>query len=340
MNLHLFEEDVKSTVDKAVKEMAMEKTLNDISNVWNNMEFDYETHQRTDLKLLKVSEELIEALEENQVQVQNMSTSKYIGYFEEEFADWRMKLSNADQIVNIWSEVQRKWTYLESIFTQSEDIRKQLPQDSERFDEIDKNFRIILSELTQSKNVMIVTNQCGLYERIEAALSGLVLCEKALNGYLETKRLAYPRFYFISPTDLLDILSHGTQPKIVRRHLTKLYDSIVKLKFSEGTKIAVGMHSKENDEYVQFCTECNCTGNVELWLNKVTYSMRSTLHELFSTAVVEYEDKVRESWIFDWPAQVSLQCNLNSSQVFNAALKVDAASFKFHTLTLHGNFTS
>lgn len=301
----MFEEDVKITVDKAVKEMAMEKTLSDITNVWNNMEFEYETHQRSNLKLLKVSEELIETLEENQVQIQNMSTSKYIGYFETEFINWRMKLSNADQIVNIWSEVQRKWSYLESIFTQSEDIRKQLPDDSKRFDEIDQNFRVILSELTQSKNVMVVTNQCGLYERIEINLSGLVLCEKALNNYLETKRLAYPRFYFVSPADLLDILSHGTEPKIVGRHLTKLYDSIMKLNYSEGTKTAVGMYSKENEEYVEFCTECHCTGNVEVWLNKVTNAMRSTLHKLFSTAVVEYEDKIRETWIFDWPAQVS-----------------------------------
>lgn len=40
----------------------------------------------------------------------------------------------------------------------------------------------------------------------------LSLCEKALAQYLETKRLVFPRFYFISSTDLLDILSKGTQP--------------------------------------------------------------------------------------------------------------------------------
>lgn len=43
----------------------------------------------------------------------------------------------------------------------------------------------------------------------------LSLCEKALAEYLETKRVTFPRFYFISSADLLDLLSKGAQPKQV-----------------------------------------------------------------------------------------------------------------------------
>lgn len=67
LNLHECEEEVKNIVDKAVKEMSMEKTLKDLNTTWSQMEFEQEIHSRTGCVLLRASEELIETLEENQV---------------------------------------------------------------------------------------------------------------------------------------------------------------------------------------------------------------------------------------------------------------------------------
>ena len=47
--------------------------------------------------MLRTSEELIETLEENQVQLQNMMTSKYIAFFYDEISTWQKRLSNVDQ---------------------------------------------------------------------------------------------------------------------------------------------------------------------------------------------------------------------------------------------------
>ena len=38
-----------------------------------------------------------------------------------------------------------------------------------------------------------------------------------MQDYLEMKRIAFPRFYFVAPTDLLDILSKGSDPQLVLR---------------------------------------------------------------------------------------------------------------------------
>nr|P39057.1 RecName: Full=Dynein beta chain, ciliary [Heliocidaris crassispina]BAA00827.1 dynein beta-heavy chain [Heliocidaris crassispina] len=310
LNLHNFEDEVRNIVDKAVKEMGMEKVLKELNTTWSSMDFDYEPHSRTGISLLKSNEELIETLEDNQVQLQNLMTSKHIAHFLEEVSGWQKKLSTTDSVITIWFEVQRTWSHLESIFIGSEDIRNQLPEDSKRFDGIDTDFKELAAEMEKTPNVVEATNKARLFDRLEAIQGSLVVCEKALAEYLETKRLAFPRFYFVSSADLLDILSQGNNPTQVQRHLSKLFDNMAKLKFKQDdegndTKLALGMYSKEG-EYVDFDKECECTGQVEVWLNRVMDTMRSTVRSQFADAVVSYEEKPREQWLYDYPAQVAL----------------------------------
>ena len=73
-----------------------------------------------------------------------------------------------------------------------------------------------------------------------------------LQDYLETKRVAFPRFYFVAPADLLDILSKGSNPQLILRHLPKCFDNVHNLEFrkderGEPSKIALGMYSGELD---------------------------------------------------------------------------------------------
>uniref|UniRef100_A0A803WAD3 Dynein axonemal heavy chain 17 n=1 Tax=Ficedula albicollis TaxID=59894 RepID=A0A803WAD3_FICAL len=258
LNLHEFEGEVHGIVDKAVREMSMEKVLKELRVTWSSREFQYEPHPRTSIPLLKSDEELIETLEDNQVQLQNLMSSKYIAFFLEEVSAWQRKLSTADSVISLWFEVQRTWSHLESIFIGSGDIRAQLPQDSRRFDGIDVDFKELAYEVQKTPNVVEATNKPGL--------SQLSLCEKALAEYLDMKRLAFPRFYFISSADLLDILSNGTNPQLVQRHLPKLFDNLAKLKFQvdseqKTTKVGLGMYSRE-EEYVQFSEPCDCSGQV------------------------------------------------------------------------------
>ncbi len=124
-------------------------------------------------------------------------------------------------------------------------------QDSRRFEGIDADFKELANTVHQTPNVVEATNEPGLFGKLEdiqsrwefclflllmsvirgglvqglyilhrdahthwlcVSLYRLSLCEKALAEYLDTKRLAFPRFYFISSADLLDILSNGTNP--------------------------------------------------------------------------------------------------------------------------------
>ena len=53
LNLHSYEDEVHNIVDKAIKEMAMEKMLRDLESTWKTLEFKHELHVRTGYTLLR-----------------------------------------------------------------------------------------------------------------------------------------------------------------------------------------------------------------------------------------------------------------------------------------------
>ena len=76
----------------------------------------------------------------------------------------------------------------------SEDIRIQLPEDVQRFDNVDKEFKSMMGEMAQTANVVKATNVETLPDALQDLQNNLIKCEKALAEYLDTKRLAFPRF--------------------------------------------------------------------------------------------------------------------------------------------------
>lgn len=52
--------------------------------------------------------------------------------------------------------------------------------------------------------------------------AGLERCQKSLNDYLDSKRNAFPRFFFLSDDELLSILG-SNDPECVQEHMIKVH---------------------------------------------------------------------------------------------------------------------
>lgn len=72
----------------------------------------------------------------------------------------------------------------------------------------------------------------------------LEVIQRALEVYMESKRHIFPRFYFISNRELLEILGNSKNPDIIQPHLKKLFNNIHKIKILVSYRIG--------DSYILF----------------------------------------------------------------------------------------
>lgn len=123
-----------------------------------------------------------------------------------------------------------------------------------------------------------------MLKRLEKIEKELKVCEKALNSFLDEKRIAFPRFYFVSVADLLDILSNGNNPEKINKHMSKIYQSIDKLLLKSGGSgqrpTAETMISCVGKEDVAFEHPLKLEGKVEIYLQSIIDNMRSSLKKI------------------------------------------------------------
>jgi dynein heavy chain len=103
--------------------------------------------------------------------------------------------------------------------------------------------------------------------------SKLELCEKSLANYLENKRRVFPRFFFVSTADLLDILSNGNNPSKVMGHMSKIIAAVGSMDLKEDSSgarpFATGLDTCVGQERFDFIESFQLVGRVEIYLQTV-----------------------------------------------------------------------
>eukprot|EP00698_Gefionella_okellyi_P007651 TRINITY_DN186_c0_g4_i1.p1 TRINITY_DN186_c0_g4~~TRINITY_DN186_c0_g4_i1.p1 ORF type:complete len:3955 (+),score=1074.62 TRINITY_DN186_c0_g4_i1:43-11907(+) len=300
-NVMEYKEEIASISTQATQEATLEELLKKVIQSWADVDFELLTHK--DTQILAGVDDVVQQLEDSLLTISTIAGSQFVAPIRQTVQDWEHKLLVAQETLDEWLGVQRAWLYLESIFS-APDIARQLPEEAKLFNEVDRSWKETMRRTSELANAIRAATHPGLLEKLKAHNAALDKIQKGLEDYLETKRVAFPRFYFLSNDELLEILAQSRNPYAVQPHLRKCFDNIVKLDMQgdqRSTSIN-GMISAEG-EHVKFSTQLRARNNVETWLKETEDKMRETLRKLAKVAYLDYPSKPREEWIRQHCAQ-------------------------------------
>ena len=336
-------EDVEEIAGSAVKELAIEGKLNDIANDWSIRNLTFGAFKTRGNIVLNTGAtfEMMEVLEESQMALGSMLASRFVVPFKEFANEWVEKLSNVGEILEQWTTVQAMWQYLEAVFT-SGDIAKQLPQESKRFQGIDKNWVKIMSKGNETPNVInYIYGNDVLKQLLPHMIEQLELCQKALSGYLDQKRAAFPRFFFVADATLLEgkpfpsffrlclssslsapgslspsrlptfslvtVLSQGSNPQAIQPHLQSCFDSVVYAEFGKKDYAnCIEVLQSGESQTIKLVNRVKAEGNIEEWLDRLLKEMQNTVNRITSYAAADCEVMDTETLTHKYQAQISL----------------------------------
>uniref|UniRef100_A0A3Q1I1J7 Cytoplasmic dynein 2 heavy chain 1 n=1 Tax=Anabas testudineus TaxID=64144 RepID=A0A3Q1I1J7_ANATE len=257
---------------------------------------EYTDSSGRSLTLIKDWKDIVNQVGDNRCLLQSLKDSPYYRSFQDKVSLWEVRLSDLDEYLLSLNAIQRRWVYLEPIFG-----RGALPREEARFKRVDEDFRSIMSDIQRDNRVVSLSSRAGIRNSLVTILDQLQRCQKSLNEFLEEKRSAFPRFYFIGDDDLLEILGQATNPTVIQSHLKKLFAGIHSVVFDDQCQHIVAMCSLEG-EIVPLRNLIRISSNVEVWLSELSAEMKETLkHLLYECVSAGKKGKVDPS---RYPSQI------------------------------------
>ncbi len=299
-NIVTYSEHLEVISSAAIAQEKIQKDLLKLTNDWGNTKFNVIPHNKSkDKFIISALDDIINQLDEHSQLIQSALNSKHVAVIRDQVQKWDDDLNTVNRVIEEWLMVQKQWIYLENIFS-AEDIKKQLPDAYKNFAKVNKGFKDLMHKTNTNPSVLDRCCEDGLLDMLIRFNKELDNIQKSLEDYLQTKRKAFPRFYFLSNDELLKILSQTRNPRAVQDYLNKCFDGIKTINFlSSVSNEIIDMVSPEN-EVVKLSKSLIAHENIEAWLSDLEGIMYSSVYDFCRTSLEDHPKYgvSRKNWIY------------------------------------------
>ena len=162
---------------------------------------------------------------------------------------------------------------------------KQLSQEHTIFKGVNTGFRVELERINKDRNALRALTVKGFDKTLEEMNERLEYIQKNLNDFLKMKRKRFPRFFFLSNEDLLEIMGQSKDLTPMNKHVKKRFEGIAHLQISKQSNKAksqqiIGFSAPDSEE-TSLTTPISGNDKVEDWFIDLLRGMKSEVKALF-----------------------------------------------------------
>lgn len=200
-----------------------------------------------------------------------MEKSSSILVFSREIIATQARLRGIQHTLQLLQAVQLWWQELLPIFgnlhvkskIEGRDVADSLGSESVLFFEADRTFRDLVDTLRRDPLVVRGCSKPGRMQLLQNLESDLQVCAKGAERWLDQCRSDFPRFFFLSPADIANVIAACCQAQNLNRHITSIHAHIAKLDLMRHAHVdwIIRGFVARNSEIVDFPEPIHMTGS-------------------------------------------------------------------------------
>eukprot|EP00798_Chlamydomonas_sp_ICE-L_P027948 gene27948-8824_t len=250
----------------------------------------------SDMLVLTNGNELLQFVDDALICIKSLSSSVFVEPHKGRVVGMDGCLKAVRDVLEKWADVQSIWVQLAPMFG-PKGHGDQLLIELRRFKAITEEWRMVVhvantkellrhAALSPSQTFHRTLNELlrhadllSFLKRFHRALEGV---HKAVMEFFEEKRSIFPRFYFLSNTEMVDLLCLAHNPVSVESYLGRCF------------QVDLMDYNK------------NKARPLEYWFTDVERQMRVSMRETMRKCLESMDTISLQKWIFAWPAQSML----------------------------------
>lgn len=281
---------LKGVFENAAAEATISEYLCSIERKWLRRKCSFVFQHG--VAIVKGIQVLIDELDEHIQGLEAMRGSVHARLFESDRAGWERRLANCRQCLELLAEVQSTWSHLNALFgfgsPAALSLRDELREEFSMFSNVHARFTSLGKRLQTAPGLLEgFDTPSGLDDMLEE-LASIV---RGLSAYLEKQRTHFPRFFFLSDSDLLHVLSiSSSDSESIIPYIGKMFPGLSSVTFDKNLSISVVSIVSKEGEIVALRSPIILSLNepAASWLPRMQTEIVRTLRKLLWPALTHF----------------------------------------------------